>query len=552
MSEIHIEEIYTSDNIKQFMDKCNDNFSSIQANGGGPQGRPGVDGETGATGKRGNKIHWVEVPDDIETFDIETANTLILSIDDIEDGDIALFSNGYMGNIISIQSEDSSEYIPTINEIKSLRGRQGVPGEQGDASSPQFEAREDSLLMQPSFEHLILPRYEDGDLISTPTSTLCIVNGGVGFVSEGMEQSTIKSDENELKFKISSNLDISLSTRENISIGDFGIGTAARSVSIVGGTIDISSSGSNNKITIGQNDVKVFGKSIFDDDIETSGKVKATGIVSSTQKLSAPVVETQSVSVTNLNGIGFVKIDNADGFNIGNALKVRPNNSKDIVITSFIDSSKQIKANNGNNKVYLGTPMYTLMLYPRYANIPSHWVDFNDAIIITNVQERTQRWGADDSENINPPGNAIYFKYNTPDGMKNCKITSLNTNIGKLTYSVASAVIPTGTTTTGTTTPGGVTAGSGATVGGNSVIIDDVEFDIDDGIIDDDTPIAPIVPDSGPNVYANFIKHILTSTTGVKDMSSMFVRLVLGSSVSYILPVPTKPSNAFMWIFKTE
>ena len=133
--------------------------------------------------------------------------------------------------------------------------------------------------------------------------------------------------------------------------------------------------------------------------------------------------------------------------------------------------------------------------------------------------------------------------------MKNCKITSLNTNIGKLIYSVASAVLPTGTAT-GTTTPGG--AISGATVGGNSVIIDNVEFDINDGIIDDDTPIAPIVPDSGQNVYANFIKHMLTSTTGVKDMSSMFVRLVLGSSISYILPVPTKPSNAFMWIFKTE
>ena len=60
-TNINIETITTSDNIKQFMDKCNNNFTAIVKNGGGPRGATGKDGEPGATGKRGNKFHFIPI-----------------------------------------------------------------------------------------------------------------------------------------------------------------------------------------------------------------------------------------------------------------------------------------------------------------------------------------------------------------------------------------------------------------------------------------------------------------------------------------------------------
>ena len=64
-TNINIETITTSDNIKQFMDKCNNNFAAIVENGGGPRGAAGQDGATGATGKRGSTFHFVSIIPDV-------------------------------------------------------------------------------------------------------------------------------------------------------------------------------------------------------------------------------------------------------------------------------------------------------------------------------------------------------------------------------------------------------------------------------------------------------------------------------------------------------
>jgi hypothetical protein len=90
MTNINIETITTSDNIKQFMDKCNSNFASIVENGGGPRGATGQDGAPGATGKRGNKFHFVSIIPDV-TFGPEEATTALSNVEDIEYGDFVFF-----------------------------------------------------------------------------------------------------------------------------------------------------------------------------------------------------------------------------------------------------------------------------------------------------------------------------------------------------------------------------------------------------------------------------------------------------------------------------
>lgn len=86
-TNIKIETITTSDNIKQFMDKCNKNFTAIVDNGGGPRGATGKDGAPGATGKRGNKFHFIQITEPVETFGPIEATAAIENNEDIEDGD---------------------------------------------------------------------------------------------------------------------------------------------------------------------------------------------------------------------------------------------------------------------------------------------------------------------------------------------------------------------------------------------------------------------------------------------------------------------------------
>ena len=132
MSNIKIEEIFTSDNIKQFMEKCNNNFASIAENGGGPRGAAGQDGATGATGKRGSTFHFIQITEPVETFGPIEATAAIENNEDREDGDFVFFFVDNENKLCYgayIEFEETSEgYVPVITD-ETLVSLQGIKGE---------------------------------------------------------------------------------------------------------------------------------------------------------------------------------------------------------------------------------------------------------------------------------------------------------------------------------------------------------------------------------------------------------------------------------------
>ena len=108
-TNINIETITTSDNIKQFMDKCNRNFASIAENGGGPRGATGQNGEPGATGKRGSTFHFVSIIPDVP-FGPEEATAALSNVDDIEYGDFVFFF---------VQGEEECAYAAFVDFVET-------------------------------------------------------------------------------------------------------------------------------------------------------------------------------------------------------------------------------------------------------------------------------------------------------------------------------------------------------------------------------------------------------------------------------------------------
>ena len=268
-TNINIETITTSDNIKQFMDKCNRNFTSIVENGGGPRGATGQNGAMGATGKRGNKFHYVPINTDT-IFDIEAATAELSNIEDseIEDGDFVFFSvsNGsdcYMAYVGCVEMVETSEgFVPKISSLTPLQGPKGEQGVPGDAASNQFEADGDGLTLRNPFQQIILPKPTQA-LSSAPSSTLCIVKGGIGFVSGDREKSAINGSNDNGEFTISSELNMSLASKENITIGEYANGVVSKNINITGDNINITRNGSTNRITLNQTNVGIYGKTKF-------------------------------------------------------------------------------------------------------------------------------------------------------------------------------------------------------------------------------------------------------------------------------------------------
>ena len=612
MSEIQIEEIFTSDNIKQFMDKCNENFASIVENGGGPRGRKGADGETGATGKRGNKFHYVPINDPDSPFDAEMATAAISEIEDIEDGDFVFFSidNRYCYAGFVLFEETSDGFVPTIsnNNLVSLQGPKGEKGDKGDASTEQFESDGDVLTLRNPFQQIILPEPDEGQLSSQPSSTLCIVRGGIGFVSGDREKSAIKSDTDTGEFTISSELNVSLASRENVSIGDYGNGTVSQNVNIIGKNVSINSDGTTNRITLDQNNVKIFGSTVFDNAIQVGGNVSATGNISATQKVTAPTIETNAINVTNLGSLGSVKVNNVDGFNVGDgAFRVMSNSQKKVSIGSVVECANTIKAKVGNDNLYLGVPKFTFMLYPKTATAPSGWCEFTDNLIMPIVTETNYT-----NQTSYQSGNNLWFKYKVPTtnngqttySSKYVKINLTNayqavfdiTKVNNITTTTSSAssgtssetynfidnIVKNGAAsssaytsayTSASTEQYGKGGSSGSAsysaptyitpisqfVGNDEIATVDYDITIDD---DDDLPWLPVVPPVGPsntlNSYQQLIKHILTNKNSLQDMSGIFTRMSIklygqtNTTPYYILSVPEVPSSVLKWIFKVS
>lgn len=561
MSDIKIEEIFTSDNIKQFMEKCNNNFASIAKNGGGPRGASGQNGATGATGKRGSTFHFIQITEPVETFGPIEATAAIENNEDIEDGDFVFFFVDNENKLCYgayIEFEETSEgYVPVITDetlvsLQGIKGEQGVPG---DASTDQFEADGDGLTLRNPFQQIILPKPNEGQLLSTPSSTLCIVKGGIGFVSGDREKSSINGSNNNGEFTISSELNMSLASKENLTIGEYGNGVVSKNINIIGDNINITRNGSTNRITLNQTNVGIYGKTKFDNDIDVAGKISSTDIISSTQKIISPSIETNDIKVTGLSSLGFVQINSNDGFNVGNVFKINPTNKK-INITSNVDSTQPIKAKVGNDVMELGVPKYTFMLYPKSATTPSGWCEFSNSLMIPVTSE--VNYGTQSSYQSR---NKLWFKYKvstTTSGITTSTMKYVEINLSNITQVTFDVTKMSSVNTTTSSVSGSVIAESYTNVPyfvNNDTTVLDYEIVVGDN---DDLPCTTVVtPNNILYIYQQLIKHMLTNKGSLQDMSGIFSRIIVKRQVGntyylskyYTLFVPEK-SSMFKWIFK--
>lgn len=594
-TNINIETITTSDNIKQFMDKCNRNFTSIVENGGGPRGRDGATGETGATGKRGSTFHFVSIIPDVP-FGPEEATAALSNVDDIEYGDFVFFfvqGEEECAYAAFVDFEETSEgFVPVITSgtLISLQGPKGEQGVPGDAASDQFDVDAEDpndkyLILRDSYHRIVLPKPTQA-LSSVPSSTLCIVKGGIGFVSGDREKSAINGSNDNGEFTISSELNMSLASKENITIGEYANGVVSKNINITSDNINIIQNGSANRISLDQNNVRIYGKSKFDNDIDVTGKISSTGIISSTQKITSPSIETNNLKITGLNTLGFVQINSNDGFNVGNVFKINPTNKK-INITSNVDSTQPIRAKVGNDVMELGVPKYTFMLYPKSATTPSGWCEFSNDLIIPIISE--ENYGTQSSYQS---GNQLWFKYKvstTTDGITTSTMKYVKINLSEIYQVTFDRTRMSSVTTISSSTSGSESAESYTfePISKNGVnyvsentqsqssssmsssynvpnFIDNdmsvVDYDI---VVDDDIGELPweqvVIPNNILNNYQQLIKHMLTNKGSLQNMSGIFTRMNILAPIGqnynrntfYTLSVPDKASM-FKWIFKVS
>ena len=595
-TNINIETITTSDNIKQFMDKCNNNFTAIVENGGGPRGATGKDGEPGATGKRGNKFHYVPIIPDVP-FGPEEATAALSNVDDIEYGDFVFFfvqGEEECAYAAFVDFEETSEgFVPVITSgtLISLQGPKGEQGVPGDAASDQFDVDADDpndkyLILRDSYHRIVLPKPTQ-TLSSVPSNTLCIVKGGIGFVSGDREKSAINGSNDNGEFTISSELNMSIASKENITIGKYANDVVvSKNINITGDNINIIQKYFANGISLDQNNVRIYGKSKFDNDIDVTGKISSTGIISSTQKITSPSIETNNLKITGLNTLGFVQINSNDGFNVGNVFKINPTNKK-INITSNVDSTQPIRAKVGNDVMELGVPKYTLMLYPKSATTPCGWCEFSNDLIIPIISE--ENYGTQSSYQS---GNQLWFKYKvstTTDGITTSTMKYVKINLSEIYQVTFDRTRMSSVTTISSSTSGsesaesytcepisknGVNYVSENTQSQNSSsmsssynvpnFIDNdmsvVDYDI---VVDDDIGELPweqvVIPNNILNNYQQLIKHMLTNKGSLQNMSGIFTRMNIlvpigqnyNRNTFYTLSVPDKASM-FKWIFKVS
>ena len=592
-TNINIETITTSDNIKQFMDKCNNNFTAIANKGGGPRGAKGKDGEPGATGKRGNKFHYVPINTDT-ILNTESATAELSNIEDseIEDGDFVFFSvsngsNYYMAYVGCVEMVETSEgFVPIISSLTPLQGPKGEQGVPGDAASNQFEADGDGLTLRNPFQQIILPKPTQA-LSSVLSNTLCIVKGGIGFVSGDREKSAINGSNDNGEFTISSELNMSLASTKDITIGKYANGVVSKNINITGNNINIIRNGSANGISLdqNQNNVRIYGKSKFDNDIDVTGKISSTGIISSTQKITSPSIETNNLKITGLNTLGFVQINSNDGFNVGNVFKINPTNKK-ISITSNVDSTQPIRAKVGNDVMELGVPKYTFMLYPKSATTPSGWCEFSNDLIIPIISE--ENYGTQSSYQS---GNQLWFKYKvstTTDGITTSTMKYVKINLSEIYQVTFDRTRMSSVTTISSNTSGSESAESYTfePISKNGVnyvsenpqsqssssmspsynvpnFIDNDMSVVDYDIVVDDIGELPweqvVIPNNILNNYQQLIKHMLTNKGSLQNMSGIFTRMNIlvpigqnyNRNTFYTLSVPDKASM-FKWIFKVS
>lgn len=123
IDEQKMQQISSSDTIKDFMEKCNNNFSIISKYGSGPEGKQGVEGSQGVPTKPKVPIHvWregVEYYNETSSDDGYVINDLTVNLADsnYQEGHLIMLKNGH----VYILKEDEESKLLKPNYIMALQ-----------------------------------------------------------------------------------------------------------------------------------------------------------------------------------------------------------------------------------------------------------------------------------------------------------------------------------------------------------------------------------------------------------------------------------------------
>lgn len=576
-----MQQITPSDTIGEFMEKCNDNFTLLVGCGGGPRGAAGPAGRDGATGKRGNMIHWVGTEGSDSDFDSSEATEDIVGID-VRDGDIVFFSNAFVGYVENVpDEEDERKYVPRITELVGLKGDKGDKGDAGDRASDQFEVINDHILTNyPAYHRLVLKgnnsSFAGPGNYNSLQSTLC-VDGGIGFIKTGETTESAAIKMLPVGFSINSENNIYLSSKDKIiTIGsDSSNNNLSKEVNVFGDdkiTFKIGTGSTNRKIEVDQNGVYLNSKTVhieqnkikiqfgntFPTEIENN-KI-TTGIVE-----VGGYVKTGEIRALSSNGIS-IKNDAQQPFEILNIDINRVYSKKKMWCDGKI-YSKNEGTSSSIQRVLLDSPKFSIMMWPENAAIPANWLRFSDILISASFQYVA---GALPQKPTDGNGNT-YFWYMFHGSQDNALIR-FNINEA-IMVPVEVETDENDENTINNITPIFVPIGGGsnetqATENTNHQQSVDVlaqnslqQTSNTLNIVGDAVYIGNIVNIihdlsssslSSNAPYKDFIMNILTSKGEIQNMSGKFISTVDEQNNPAFIYTTPEPFQGFIWIFKVE
>lgn len=573
-SNLQLLQLESSDTIAQFMEKCNLNFAEIVAKGGGPQGLDGKNGKVGPTGKSGNKI-WTndfELDEDNPNYNDAIQST----DDDYQDGDLVWFSKvGAIGSIkVTKQYSNGNEiYVKNIDNVKSLIGKQGKQGETGDKASDQLEGGNDGWVSKVpitvpkliSDNGIIIGEEEDSSFIKELGSEFVISTKLDKLTLKTKNDGTINIDSKDVNIKGSStinlngaiNVDGVLKVNDTLiqtnSNGKSNIKTETISVETINATDIIST----NKLTVTNEctlkNPKFQGTTNFSEIGNTSG---VNLNISSSEQL-------------NLTGNGGVSLySSTNHVNINNSISAvsgkiyRYSRNADVPIVS----GTEIKATIGDDKeVYLGTPLYTLMLNPVYAKVPQHYIAWTEPIVIKVKQATVSNITKNENKYLKLQAGQNVFEiediFQLDRQIENVSVVEVENRFGVVVFGEGNKPTWKQQNTQTTQSNNSTSTYYGSATAGSATADADISTDFNDDI---PSVIIPNNPgeQSTTTPIAKFVKHMLFSGSdsvlvkpdNVSVVAPSMEDLLSGTSFTIdtlTIQPPTSPTG-FEWIFKYE
>jgi len=481
MAADNIREIFRTDTVGEFMDKCNWNFGIISRLGG-PRGLQGEQGETGARGRRGAMMHVIDGESmSGMDFDTDSANEILENLDEdlrneIEDGDVAVFSNGW---VCGVNVENDSI---TVNEpLFSIVGPQGERGATGASGDTLFTDTEDMASLNGRRQLLIdntiyLPSNnsnsggivfseleEEGGVYNGMTNTKAHINfknDGLSINSNNNIRIGTSSSINEINFNIGNGNDIMKVNNNGVNL--------YKSLNFSASTGKITKSG--NIITLYQ-DKTQFNKPIWSDSIisqynqfrlnnsvvGTIGAYSNNGLLIYNQEnafVIGPQANAPYSSIVfserndnTMNGLIFTSKDFSEfiydwslnnsnstiifqdkNLNNLNIIKHNSNNPTNIITiqNNLTNFSTPVKGIVNGESVFLGVPTYTMMTYPDTLPAPQGWARFEDNLILF-TDGTSYNTTSFDINAYNDSDSNFYIYYNDGETTGYQRIIAVNT-----------------------------------------------------------------------------------------------------------------------------